>query len=206
MVEYILPLTRHLLAGNSKKLETFMAERGFARVQVVPSPLHTLLPCAKLRYTYHYWETLRSHETLPSRKQIDPRRLGIALGNICLLEAVNLGRDMKYRLYGSNIAYHAGHDLQGMTLREIPRHFPRKDFSDLPFHLALFQACLIEKRPYFSEYMTTSAQRRTPRIWSRLSLPLTNNRGEVTMILHCISPRPTEQPAARVPSDMKMVV
>ncbi|WP_321395452.1 PAS domain-containing protein [Emcibacter sp.] len=184
-------LARELANDNIHFLEDYLIRQGLPNPRILKNPGLDILPCQKIRYAYQYWKTVQNDlNAVPSRAHIRPSGLGIALGNICLLEPLNEGRDYRYRLYGSNIAHLSRYDLQGLTMSEVPGKFPGRQFSDYEFHLAVYQCCQAEATPYYVEYTSLASQGKAPWLWRRLTLPLADDRGNVTMLLNCLSPEP----------------
>ena len=194
MAVYFNQLARELARDNIHPLQDFMVRQGRPRPTFQKNPNLANLPCQKIRYAYHYWITRQSETgALPSRDSIRPSGLGIALGNVTLLESIEDGRDYKYRLYGSNIVHLAQQDLQGLKLSEIHKAFPQKKYDDRAFHLAIYQFCQAAATPCYVEYASPSREGKPAWLWRRLTLPLANKQGNPTMLLNCMTaiPLPT---------------
>ncbi|WP_417316629.1 PAS domain-containing protein [Emcibacter sp.] len=191
MVVHFNQLARELANDNTQYLEDYMVRQGFAKPHIQKDPAPGTLPCQKIRYAYQYWTSVRENlGDIPSRAGIRPSGLGIALGNICLLEPLDDGRDYRYRLFGSNIAHFSKYDLQGMTMSEALRKYPKKKSGDDEFHLAIYQCCQVEARPYYAEYVSQNGK---PWLWRRLTLPLSDGHGNIVMLMNCLSPEDISQ-------------
>ncbi|MFC7048118.1 PAS domain-containing protein [Emcibacter nanhaiensis] len=195
MAAHFNQLAHELANDNIQPLQDYVVQRGLPRPVIRKNPELGTLPCQKIRYAYQYWIAQKAETgTTPGRDSIRPSRLGIALGNVSLLESIDDGRDYKYRLYGSNIAHFARQDLQGMRLTELAARFPNKKYNDGEFHLAIYQYCQASAIPCYAEYASPARQERSAWQWRRLTLPLADNKGNITMLLNCMTaiPLPTE--------------
>lgn len=73
-----------------------------------------------LRRLYQYWEGKRIGGHLPARHDIDPLDFPYALGRIMLVNVVDDPPRFRVRLHGSEMARHAGYDLTGKWLDDLP--------------------------------------------------------------------------------------
>jgi hypothetical protein len=130
----------------------------------------------QLRFLRDHWSRLADGGAPPHYRQIDPLAMRPALGYVMLLDAVEGGRDFRYRLYGSLIARVSNLDMTGRLLSD---HTASPYVTELG--LAVNRAALQRRLPIYTE-RTPAAAERTIR-WQRLALPLVDDAGTVTRLL-----------------------
>lgn len=127
-----------------------------------------------------FWDASRGARSMPSKADIDPLRLGPKLlPHIMLIDLVEGGTRLRYRLCGTAVAGAAGVDLAGKYVDELNPNPAYTRYID-----GLYRRCIAARRPIYSEsgYVALSSTvRRTTR---RLICPLSDD-GET--ILHFIS-------------------
>lgn len=74
-----------------------------------------------LRQLYGYWEQQRAGRLAPRRADIDPARLGTAMGWVTLVDVLDDGTRFQARVVGGNLARLIGQD---------DRHLAPEDFDD----------------------------------------------------------------------------
>lgn len=67
---------------------------------------------------YSYWSGLRKDGIMPRRSDLDPLDVPHLLPYIILADCADAGRQIKFRLTGSDIAFAPGSDLTGRYLHE----------------------------------------------------------------------------------------
>jgi hypothetical protein len=120
---------------------------------------------AELCALYRLWLEARrgAGGRLPRRADFSPETLRPWLGWINLLTVVDGGRDYVYRLFGSNIAREAGHDLTGKSIFVLPA-------IHQPVISGPFAAVVAEGRPCCTRHVMYREGRSLA--WERLVLPL----------------------------------
>ena len=73
----------------------------------------------KLRAAYDYWNARRGTRAMPSRADIRPEDMVGLLGNAMLVDVTYDPPDLRYRLFGSDIALAHGADFTGLSVKEI---------------------------------------------------------------------------------------
>jgi hypothetical protein len=128
------------------------------------------------RFLLRYWDDLRGTRAWPLVDEIDAIELRSALGYVNLLEAVEDGRDFRYRVFGSVIASVSGFDLTGQ-LTSTPYASP----YIVEFGVAAFRAAR-QRGEVLSTQHGPPATVYTAS-WHRLVLPFGDEHGEVTRLL-----------------------
>ena len=67
----------------------------------------------------HYWEGKRRDRLMPMRRDIDPVKLKVHLGNLALIDVEYGPLRLRYRLIGTTITQTLGRDMTGRYLDEI---------------------------------------------------------------------------------------
>lgn len=150
------------------------AKNGTAQMMptaVAPSPL------AQMRA---YWEGLRVADAIPARSQIDPRGIGDILSRAFLLERIAPGI-AQFRIGGMDLA-----DLMGMEVRGLP-------FSTLfgpasRAQLANKMESVFQTPAILMMDLTAERGLVRPALSAQiLILPLSDDRGTISMALGCLS-------------------
>lgn len=132
------------------------------------------LPRDGLRFLLTYWQGKETDGALPLADDLDPIDLRPALGNIMLVDVLDDGRDFRYRLYGSAIAFISSGDKTGHSVI---------DFEGIAaqFFYIVYRAALIRQRPIYTHHYPTGTS--NFRRWHRLLLPLADKSGNVVRYL-----------------------
>src|SRR5579859_8055397 len=103
------------------------------------------LPDQRLMALLGYWSAKRGARRMPSRADIDPADLRVLLPHIMLLDVIDGGSDMRYRLVGTEIERHLGRPVTGRLLGDLVSG----DYLD--YVLSLYQRVIAETVPVYSE-------------------------------------------------------
>lgn len=128
-----------------------------------------------LRFLNRFWRERRGTAELPPSSGIDAMALRPALGYLMLLEPVDGGTDFRYRLYGSIVAEHAGIEMTGKRVSDVPAPLVAVYF------LATYRAVLAERRPLFAHHATHHDIQIAQ--WDRLILPFADAEGGIDRLL-----------------------
>jgi len=128
-----------------------------------------------LRFVLEFWLEL-ARGGPPHLRQVDPLLLRPALGYMMLLDAIDGGRDFRYRLYGSRIARISTFDMTGKLLSAHPASAYATEFAIASSRAALArrQPLLTSRRPAAAEFTSR---------WPRLALPLVDDQGVACRLL-----------------------
>ena len=149
--------------------------------RVLWHPAPDQLSPGPLRFLAGHWRSLCGEGKLPHHRQVDPLAMRPALGYIMLVDAIEDGRDFRYRLYGSIVARVSGAELTGRLLSHHPASAYVTEFS-----LASYRAGLLLRAPLYTERVPALAEWTV--LWQRLALPLVNDAGEVIRFLAATVP------------------
>lgn len=169
-------LVDRLTAGDFAAVDWHCAEHGMGLPKLIWSPETADLDHAPLRFLMDYWRGLRDGDDLPRASAIDPTGMRPALGNVMLLDVLQGGADFRYRLYGSNIALHAGFDMTGKRVSDI-----KTGSAVATFFTLVYQAVLKRREPIYTEHRPPATISVTK--WHRLILPLTDADGAINRLL-----------------------
>jgi len=92
-----------------------------------------------------YWSSKRGDRRMPSRADIDPADLRVLLPHIMLLDVIDGGSDMRYRLVGTEIERHLGRPVTGRLLGDLVSG----EYRD--YVLSLYRRVIVETVPVYSE-------------------------------------------------------
>jgi hypothetical protein len=143
---------------------------------VIWDPRASDMEAPPLATLIEYWWSLRVDDALPRADRIDPLGMRRALGYVMLVDAVESGRDFRYRLYGSAVAAVSGFDMTGRLLSEHAASAYILEFS-----LALYRATIQRRRPVFCHYAPAGTLLTAQ--WHRVALPMTDRSGAVVRLL-----------------------
>lgn len=154
--------------------------RLFAEIESLPptirwEPREDELEDGPLRFLLRLWHAKAVAGGLPPSRSIDAMELRPALGYVMLLEPIDGGADFRYRVYGSIIAEHAGLEMTGKRVWDIPAPLVAVYF------LATYRAVLRTRRPMFAHHATHHDIQVAE--WSRLILPFVDAAGTVDRLL-----------------------
>jgi hypothetical protein len=130
----------------------------------------------KLRFLLEHWTSLRRDGALPRTDDIDPIDMRPALGFVMLIDAVDGGRDFRYRLYGSAIAAVSEFDMTGKLLSSHGASTLVIEQS-----LATYRAALMRREAVYTVRAPIRAQYTAH--WHRVAMPLVDESGTVVRFL-----------------------
>lgn len=146
------------------------------------------IDCPVLTSPYEHWQASRVGEELPTVDYIQPDALRPALGWFVLVDLIDGGDDLVYRLFGSEIAWRFAVDLTGQRVSDSPAPIG-------PFLVATFLACVAARGPLLVQcaFHDTVANR-----IHCLLLPWADASGAVARVMAVVSVRDHEEsrPAA----------
>jgi hypothetical protein len=143
---------------------------------VIWDPRASDMEAAPLAALIEYWSSLREGDALPRADKIDPLGMRRALGYVMLIDAVETGKNFRYRLYGSAVAAVSGFDMTGRLLSEHGASTYILEFS-----LALYRATMQRRQAAFCHYSPAGTLLTAQ--WHRVALPLTDRSGAIVRIL-----------------------
>jgi hypothetical protein len=164
--------TAGLVAGDIAAIASVFARHGAPPPLLVWNPAIDEVGAEPLRALAAYWRGIGGSGALPHLRQIDPAGLRPALGYVMLLDAVEDGRDFRYRLYGSIVSGVSGFDMTGKLLSEHPANAYVTEFG-----IATYRAALQRREPVYTERSPVGAAQTT--LWQRLALPLVDDSAAV---------------------------
>jgi len=99
----------------------------------------------RLQALFTYWSSKRGTRPMPSRADIDPGDLRPLLPHLMLLDVVDAGSDMRYRLVGTEVERHLGRPVTGRLLGDLVSGAYRD------YVLSLYRRVIADKAPVYSE-------------------------------------------------------
>lgn len=126
-----------------------------------------------------YWEQLRDGRAAPPRSEIDPRQIQSLLEHTFILERVRDGHP-RVRLAGMAVCDLLGMELRGMPARSLIEVGSRPHFDR-------YLSDVMDKPQIIELYLETSDQDNEKTRGRMLLLPLTDNDGETTRVMGCIT-------------------
>lgn len=127
---------------------------------------------------HRYWCDKAAGHAMPSRRDIDPVEIPKLLPDVMLVERAANGR-YRYRLIGTENARAHGINATGRYLDEV---LPGPSYG--PHVLALYDECVRERRPLYSECLFFPPGGNEPERHTKvLFLPLSGDAATVNMIL-----------------------
>lgn len=168
--------TADIAAGETDRLREVFAGFGARGPSLGWSPPVETLAAQQLRFLLRYWDDLRGARAMPAVKDIDATEMRPALGYVNLVDAVEDGRDFRYRVFGSIVASVSGFDMTGRLASEL-----KASSYIVEFGLALYRAARQRAEPLFSEHGPPAAVYTAT--WHRLVLPLAGPEGDVVRLL-----------------------
>jgi hypothetical protein len=139
---------------------------GFA--QIIAAPL--------LAELYGYWSAKRGARFAPSRGEIDPIEIPRLLPHLMLVDVVEGGARLRYRLAGTEIESRFGCSMVGRYIDEMMRG----RYND--YIHELYRELLTTRRALYSE-SAYGPEGSAPLYTQRLMLPLSNDGNSVDMVL-----------------------
>lgn len=128
------------------------------------------------RFLHDYWLRKRGERRMPARADIDPLELKPVLGRLLLLDVQRAPLDFRYRLAGTKTYHIFGHDLTGLSVRDVrPPEWSEAIWRSL--------TQLVETgEPQYVELQFETAARNF-RAYRVLRLPLGQNGRDVDQVL-----------------------
>ncbi len=170
--------TDDVAGGDLSRIHGVFAAHGAAAIEAIWTPLPETLPPV-LDFLAGYWNGLSGAGPgggLPHLSQVDPFAMRPALGYVALLDAVDGGRDFRYRLHGSLLAEISGFDMSGKLLSEFAASGYVTEFG-----IAVDRAVCRRRQPVYTRRQPLGAERVTA--WHRICLPLAGDGAEVARLL-----------------------
>src|SRR5437764_2538572 len=137
-----------------------------------PSPLTD----EKMTAAYRYWQDKAAGRRMPGRADIDPIEIPSLLSDIMLVDVMPEGR-YRYRLIGTGNTIAHGFSATGRHLDEV---LPGEEYK--AHVLRLYDECVRERRPLYSECLFLSPQRAPARHTKVLFMPLSEDGDGVNMV------------------------
>lgn len=166
--------TAQILADDPTDIRAAFADAGPPSFAWDPAP--PALASDKLRFLRTHWDSLRHDAGIPRFSAVDPLNMRPILGYVILLEAVDGGRDFRYRLFGSVIAAVSEVELTGKLASELVASTPVIEFG-----LASYRAAFRRQLPLYTVRTPVGAYRTAQ--WHRLAMPLADDTGTVTRLI-----------------------
>jgi hypothetical protein len=167
--------TQQICCDQHNDIERVFLAHTARRPTIVWSPTSPSIAAPQLRFLLEYWTGLAAHGP-PNRRAIDPLDMRPALGYVILVDAVDGGRDFRFRLYGSSIALISHMEMTGRLMSE-----QRVSGYVGEFTLASNRAVVVRRLPLYTERTPAVAERTT--CWQRIVLPLVDDAGAVSRLL-----------------------
>lgn len=178
-----------MIKGKFRRIEKEFLRHDLQPPLIIWNPAEDRLTLRPLKALHTYWNSLPRSGGIPLASAVDPMEMKEALGYVMLLDPVERqkegpegapenreGMAFRYRLYGTEIARYSGFDMTGKTTLDIPTSSLMGEF---------FGCCYraIMKRP--EALLTVHNAPKSARIssWTRLGLPLADDRGTVMRII-----------------------
>ncbi|MDJ0950370.1 MAG: PAS domain-containing protein [Alphaproteobacteria bacterium] len=129
----------------------------------------------KLRAAYDYWRERCGTRAMPSRDDIRPEDMVGLLGNAMLVDVTYDPPDLRYRLFGSDIANAHGADFTGRSVKDLEP----EGFNDLIWRQYMEVVASREPRVHKVIYQTETKASN----YERITLPLSSDGKRVDMLL-----------------------
>ena len=173
--------TAAIVADDTEELCRVFAEAGARGPALRWRPPVETLDAQQHRFLLRYWDDLRSARPMPNRREIDAVEMRPALGYINLADAIEGGRDFRYRVFGSIIAAVSGFDLTGQYVSAV-----KASAYIVEFGLAAYRAALRRGEPLLTVHGPPAAVYTAT--WHRLVLPLADDTGVAARLLVAMVP------------------
>lgn len=165
-------LVEHVLAERFDVVAQFFQAAGGTLLALNWVPLSTDMERPEFRFLLDYWQTLKAGSGLPSADRLTPFDIRPALGHVVLVDALDDGRNGRFRLFGTRVAQRSGADLTGRRVDEFDGGSYLARFAQ-----ALFRAVFVRREPVFAAYQPSASVSATA--WQWLILPLAGPDGAV---------------------------
>lgn len=131
----------------------------------------------RLDHALVYWRSKLAGRAMPRRADIEPTEIPRLLPDVMLVDVLSDGR-YRYRLIGTENARAHGINATGRFLDEV---LPGPEYQT--HVLALYDECVRERRPLYSECLFLSARGSAPERHTKvLFMPLSDDGEHVNMI------------------------
>jgi hypothetical protein len=131
----------------------------------------------RLQEAYRYWLRMLDGRPAPSRRDLDPTEIKKLLPHVLLVDVHEGGR-YRYRLIGTDNVREHGMDATGRYLDEV---LPGPEYK--AHVLRLYDECVRERRPVYSESLFLSAIGLKPqRHLKVLFMPLSDDAKTVNLV------------------------
>lgn len=138
-----------------------------------------------LRALYVFWKEKAASRPFPARRDLSPDEMVVWLGSISLLDVVDGGRDMIYRLAGVDVVHACGMEYRGRRLSQIDWGGRRDKI------LQEYQGVVRTGRPLLVHSMLVSKNELfQDRMVSKLTLPLSDDGETVSKLMTCFDLNP----------------
>ncbi len=164
-----------LLRDEMAALASAVADFGLPQASFAWDPPASAISGPQNRFLLDYWR-MHASGGPPPVAIADPSRMRPALGYIAIVEPVDDGRDMLYRLYGSMLVSIAGMDL---TRKRLSLTASTVGVVEAP--LAVYQAVIRRPQPLLWQVRPPRAEYAAR--WERLVLPLVGADGTVSRLI-----------------------
>lgn len=168
-------VTGDLIAGRTGEIDRLFADIDSPPPTTSWDPPEAALGNELLGFLLRTWQAAAPTGALPSSRTIDAFGLRPALGYVMLLEPIDAGADFRYRIYGSKIAEHAGLEMTGKCIWDIPSPLVAAYF------LATYRAVYLHRRPLLARHTTHHDIQIAE--WTRIILPFAADDGSVDRLL-----------------------
>ena len=152
----------------------FEANRALAP-RVLWQPKSSQVQTPQLRLLLGYWTNLKEDARLPASRSVDLRPLAPIAGYEALLDAVDDGRDFRYRRCGAAVVGFTGYDMTGKLVSEYAVGF--SGYFLVESAVALCRAAYRRGEPLYVERAPTGAM--MTHVRHCLLLPLADDAGAV---------------------------
>jgi len=164
--ETVARLAAELAAGETTKAIAAFTDADAPAPLILFDPPRTALAQPALESLYDSWRAIGGRAGAPPPAgAFDPLTAAAALPFVMLLDSVDQGADMIYRVYGRAIAERFGVDFTGRRLSETPIE-PRI----AAFFLATYRAVALRRAPILTQHAPPRSV--SVASWRRLILPL----------------------------------
>ena len=160
-------------------LNRLFRQDGAAKPEIIWHPSENDLEIPVHIEMLRYWQRIGGNGAIPTADRIDPLDMKFALGYLMLIDVLDGGGDFSYRLYGSSIALHYGHDMTGRRASEFPDRIGA-------FFRAVYRASMIRRSTVYTAH--EPPRQVFVKLWRRLVLPLAGANGDVIRFLVCNIP------------------
>lgn len=136
---------------------------------------------------HDYWQSRRGAQAFPARADIDPVDIPALLEHLLLVDVLQDPLDFRYRLVGGHIVHHAGHNIQGKTVRGLLEGENSPDRSVQAKAMDLGKMVSDHKEPVFAQLRYHSGTSNSEKLLHMVLLPLGEQGGGVNMVLGGLS-------------------